>query len=215
MMPDVLIAAFPYLMRGAVQTIWLSAVSIGLATVLGVAGGLLNVYGPRPLRWLMTGYTLAVRGIPVLVLMFLAYYALPNAGVTSSPYVAVAAALAFYGAGFVIEVTRGGILAIPAGQLDAAKSLGLRRPAILWLIVLPQALRFSIPPFLNVVIILVKSTAYASIVGAWELAYAAREVVERALAPFQIFLGVICIYFVLCYPLSVLARRLEARLAER
>jgi len=214
MTPDVLIAAFPYLMRGATQTVWLAAVSVALATALGVVGGMIALYGPRPLRWLMTAYVMAVRGVPVLVLMFLAYYALPSFGASTSAYAAVVVALAFYGAGFVTEITRGGILAIPAGQTDAAKALGLRPLLVLWLVVLPQVLRFSLPPFLNIVIILVKSTAYASIVGAWELAYAAREIVERSLAPFQVFLGVICVYFAICYPLSVLARRLEARLAR-
>ncbi len=89
----------------------------------------------------------------------------------------------------------------------------MRRYAILAEVVLPQATRIAIPPLLNNSLIAIKQTSYASIVGAWELTYAAREVVERTLASFQIFLGVMLIYFVICYPLALLARWYEKRVA--
>jgi polar amino acid transport system permease protein len=82
----------------------------------------------------------------------------------------------------------------------------MRRGKILREIVLPQAIRIAIPPLLNNSLTAIKQTSYVSIVGVWELTYAAREVVERTLASFQIFLGVMVIYFLICYPLSVLAR---------
>ena len=82
----------------------------------------------------------------------------------------------------------------------------MRRIGILRHVVLPQAIRIAIPPLLNNSLIAIKQTSYVSVVGAWELTYAAREVVERTLAAFQIFLGVMAIYFLICYPLSLLAR---------
>jgi polar amino acid transport system permease protein len=212
-MPTVLIGSLPYLLQAAVNTVWMSLISVTLGTILGVAAGILSVLAPRVVRGLITAYVFVFRGVPVLVLMFLAYFALPAFGLRINVFVAVGGALVLYTGAFVAEITRGAILAIPRGQVDAAKSLGMRWGLIMRQIILPQALRMSVPPLLNNSVIMVKATSYASIVGVWELTYAAREVVERSLAAFQVFLGVMAIYFVICYPLSVLARRLEKRFA--
>ena len=128
-------------------------------------------------------------------------------------YVSAAMALVFYSAAFTTEIVRGAIGAIPAPQIDAAKSLGLKTVPMLRLIVLPQALRFSLPPLLNNTIMSIKITSYSSVVGVWELTFAAREVVERTLAAFEIFTGVMAIYFLLCFPLSLLSSRLEHTLS--
>jgi ABC-type amino acid transport system permease subunit len=101
---------------------------------------------------------------------------------------------------------------VPPGQIAAARSLGMRRFTILREILLPQATRIAIPPLLNSSLTAIKQTSYVSVVGVWEVTYAAREVVERTLACFQIFLGVMAIYFVVCYPLSILARWWERRM---
>jgi His/Glu/Gln/Arg/opine family amino acid ABC transporter permease subunit len=208
-MPTVLVSSLPYLLQGAVNTLWMSAVCVTLGTVVGVVIGILSVLAPAVIRWMITAYVFVFRGTPVLVLMFLAYFALPAFGLMINVFVAVGGALVLYTGSFVAEITRGAILSIPRGQVDAAKSLGMRWGLILRQIILPQALKMSLPPLLNNSVIMIKATSYASIVGVWELTYAAREIVERSLAAFQIFLGVMAIYFLICYPLSVLARRLE------
>ena len=82
---------------------------------------------------------------------------------------------------------------------------------MLRLVVLPQAFSMSVPPLLNNSVMMIKATAYVSVVGVWELTYAAREVVERTLAAFQVFLGVMLIYFLICYPLTLTARHLEKK----
>ena len=87
----------------------------------------------------------------------------------------------------------------------------MRRWTMLREVILPQAVKISIPPLLNNSVMMVKQTSYVSVVGVWELTYAAREIVERTLAPFQIFLGVMLLYFLICYPLSLSARALERR----
>jgi polar amino acid transport system permease protein len=212
-MPTVLVSSLPYLLQGAVNTLWMSAVCVTLGTVVGVVIGILSVLAPAVIRWMITAYVFVFRGTPVLVLMFLAYFALPAFGLMINVFVAVGGALVLYTGSFVAEITRGAILSIPRGQVDAAKSLGMRWGLILRQIILPQALKMSLPPLLNNSVIMIKATSYASIVGVWELTYAAREIVERSLAAFQIFLGVMAIYFLICYPLSVLARRLEKRAA--
>ncbi|MFI4986682.1 MAG: amino acid ABC transporter permease [Alphaproteobacteria bacterium] len=209
----VLVISVPYLLKGAVVTLWLSLVTISLGTLLGFTLGTVGAVGPWPLRAAVTGYVFLLRGIPILVVMFLGYYAFPALGYRVNAYVAVAAAMIVYVGAFVSEIVRGAILALPASQIAAAKSLGMRRWPMLRQVVFPQAFRLAIPPLLNTALTTIKQTSYVSVVGAWELSYAAREVVERTLAAFEIFLGVMALYFVICYPLSLLARNLERRYA--
>ena len=210
-MPHVLIASLPYLLQGAAVTLVLSIVVIGLGTLLGIALGIVAAIGGRLLRGAVTTYIFVLRGVPVLVVMFLGYYTFPAIGYRVSAYVAVGAAQIVYVGAFVAEIVRSAILSVPADQVAGAKGLGMRTPAILRHVILPQATRISIPPLLNNSLTAVKQTSYASVVGVWELTYAAREVVERTLASFQIFLGVMAIYFVICYPLSLLARWWESK----
>ncbi len=209
----VFFANLPYLLKGAFYTINLSVITVVLGLVLGATLGVLAYYGPRPIRMLIAVYVFFFRGLPVLIVVFLFYYLPPVWGIDLNVYLSAAIALVCYSGAFVTEIVRGAIGAIPASQIDAAKSVGMKTVPILWLIVLPQALRFSLPPLLNNTIMSIKITSYSSVVGVWELTFAAREVVERTLAAFEIFLGVMAIYFLLCFPLSVLSSRLERKLA--
>lgn len=206
-----LIASLPYLLKGAVYTVALSAVTIVCGLVLGCVLGSVGHYGPGPVRKLVALYVFVLRGLPVLIVIFLFYYLPPVWGIDLDVYVAAGSALVCYSGAFVTEITRGAILAVPAAQTDAAKSLGLKTLPMLRLVVFPQALRFSVPPLLNNTIMSIKVTSYSSVVGVWELTFAAREVVERTLAAFEIFLGVMAIYFLLCFPLSVIAGRMERK----
>lgn len=205
-----LIQNLPYLLKGAGQTVFLSLAFVTSGIVVGVVLGTLSVIGPSWFRWLIGIYVFLVRGIPVLVLMFIAYYAPAAFGLRVADIYPIGAALALYGGSYVTEITRGSILAIPKGQIEAAKAIGMRSLQILRIVILPQALRLSLPALLSNTVIMIKSTSYVSLVGIWELTYAAREIVERTMAPFDIFIGVMMIYFVICYPLSLLSRHLEA-----
>lgn len=211
-MMNVLIANLPYLLKGAVVTLWLSLIVVTLGTLLGTIVGLWAGVGGRIAQAFVTAYIFVLRGIPVLVVMLLGYYAFPALGFRANTYVVVGIAQIVYVGAFVAEIVRSAVLSVPAGQVAAAKSLGMRRVGILRHVVLPQAVRIAIPPLLNNSLTAIKQTSYISVVGAWELTYAAREVVERTLAAFQIFLGVMVIYFLICYPLSLLARWCEKRL---
>ncbi len=212
-MLSVLVANLPYLLRGAVVTLWLALAVVVLGTLAGAALGIVAALGGRLARAAITAYILTLRGIPVLVVMFLGYYALPAMGVRVSATVAVGLAQTIYVSAFVAEIVRSAIRSVPSGQVAAARSLGMRRGRILIYVILPQAVRIAIPPLLNNALVAVKQTSYASIVGVWELTYAAREVVERTLASFQIFLGAMAIYFLICYPLSLVAAWSEKRAA--
>ena len=210
---DTLIANFPYLMNGTVQTLWMAAVGVGLGTLLGMVLGVISAMVGGVVPALIATYVFVIRGIPVLVWMFLAYYMLPQLGLVVGDAVAVVGALVFYTGAFVTEIARGAVLAVPRHQTEAAKALGMRKLTMLRLVILPQAGTLSVPPLLNNSVMMIKATSYVSVVGVWELTYAAREVVERTLAAFQIFLGVMLIYFLICYPLTLAARYLEKRYA--
>ncbi|MGH6684236.1 MAG: amino acid ABC transporter permease [Pseudolabrys sp.] len=210
-MLNVLAANLPYLLKGAEVTLWLSVTVVSLGTLLGVVIGVLATVGNSVIRAFITAYIFALRGIPILVVMFLGYYACPALGIPVNVYIAVGVAQIIYVGAFVAEITRSAIASVPPGQVAAARSLGMRRGAILRQVVLPQATRIAIPPILNNSLTAIKQTSYASIVGVWELTYAAREIVERTLAAFQIFIGVMAIYFLICYPLSLAARWSEKR----
>jgi His/Glu/Gln/Arg/opine family amino acid ABC transporter permease subunit len=210
---EVLIENFPYLMKGAVQTLWMSLLTLFFGTLFGVVLGIAAVSRFKALRAVIDAYIFVTRGIPILVLMFITYYAFPALGYRVSNYTAVTVALVAYAAAFYTDVVRGALLALPRGQTEAAKSLGIGRTWIVFDILIPQAIKPSIPPWLNTSIVMVKSTSYAAIVGAWELTYASKEIVERTLATFEIFSAVMLFYFVICYPLSLLSRRLERQTA--
>jgi len=211
-MVNVLITNLPYLLRGAVVTLWLAFAVVTLGTLLGAGLGILATGKNRAVRAAITVYIFILRVIPVLVVMFLGYYALPALGIRVNAYVAVGVAQIIYVGAFTAEIVRSSIRSVDPEQTAAAESLGMRRAVILRKVMLPQAAKIATPPLLNNALIAIKQTSYASVVGAWELTYAAREVVERTLASFQIFLGVMAIYFLICYPLSLLARWCENRL---
>ena len=208
---DILTANLPYLMKGALQTLWLAGVGVGLGTLLGIVLGVTGAMVGGAVPALIGTYVFVIRGIPVLVWMFLAYYMLPQLGLVVGDMTAVIGALILYTGAFVTEIARGAVLAVPRHQTEAAKALGMRKFTMLRLVILPQAISLSIPPLLNNSVMMIKATSYVSVVGVWELTYAAREVVERTLAAFQVFLGVMLIYFLICYPLTLAARHLEKR----
>lgn len=210
---DVLIQTYPYLLKGAWQTVQMSLATIVLGTLLGLLLGLIAVSRSGVLRALVDSYVFLMRGVPILVLMFITYYAFPAVGYRISSMAAVTVALILYAGAFYADVVRGALRALPRGQTEAAMGLGLPHRWILFEILLPQAVKPSLPPWLNTSIVMVKSTSYASIVGAWELTYASKEVVERTLATFEVFTAVMLFYFAICYPLSMLSRRLEKQAA--
>lgn len=209
----VLVANLPYLMRAAVQTVILAIIAIAGSTVIGVVLGALAVVAGRVVRGVLFVLSFVVRGIPLLVLLFLIYFGLPAFKIYIPNLTAAAAGLIFYFSFFVAEAVRGAILAVPRSQTESAVALGLNRYKRLRFVILPQALRTAIPPTMNIWVILVKGTSYASIISVWELTLASKEVVERTLAPFQIFAVAMVTYFVICFALTRIGDRIERSLS--
>jgi len=212
MLPDILIANFPLLLQGAERTLYLSAATAIFSSAIGLVAALLRVFGWWPFRVAVDVYVYVVRGVPLLLLLFFMYYGLPYSGIDLAPVPGGILVMSVYFGAFMSEVFRAAIEALPRAQWDAARSLGMRLPLILAIVVLPQAVRLSAPAFINTCILLIKSTSLVSIIGLSELTMVGRQIVERTFAPFQILLGVALIYFVICYSLSRLGRYAEQRM---
>ena len=194
------------------MTLLMATAAVIPATMLGVGLALAQLFGSRTARSAVLAYIFLVRGIPLLVLLTFVYYLLPLTGIDLPPFWGVVLVLACYYAAFMSEVFRAGIQSLPQAQWDAAKSLGMSRRLMLRIVIFPQALRLAAPPFVSLCVNLIKATSLVSIVGLWELTMASREVVERTLAPFQIFLAAAALYFCLCYALALYGKYLERRL---
>jgi His/Glu/Gln/Arg/opine family amino acid ABC transporter permease subunit len=206
-----LLHSYWYLLRGGGMTLLMAMAAVVPATVLGVVLALIQIFGSRTARSAVVFYIFIIRGIPLLVLLTFVYYLLPLTGIDLPPFWGVVLVMACYYAAFMSEAFRAGILSLPQAQWDAARSLGMSRRQMLHIVIFPQAMRLAAPPFINLCINLIKATSLVSIVGLWELTMASREVVERTLAPFQIFLAAAALYFCICYALALYGKHLERR----
>ena len=211
---EALINAAPVLFDALGQTLLLSMATMAVSVVLGF---LLAEAAQLPsgiLRWMLRRYIDLVRGIPLLVFLFLVYYMLPLIEVQMTGFAASIIALSLYFSGFVAEIIRGAIETIPRTQLQSALALGMRRFRAEIIVVIPQAMRIALPSLLNLSSIAIKSTSLVSIIGVWELTYATREIVVRTLMPFQFFTVAMIMYFVVCYSIVQINQLLERRLGR-
>ena len=204
----------PLFARGALLTLALSFVAMGLAVPLGVTLALLRKYGPAPLRWLATGYVEFMRGTPLLVQLIMLYFGLPELGVTLDPFVAGALALGLNYAAAEAENYRAGLESVPVGQLEASWSLGLSTPQALRHVVGPQAVRIAIPPATNDFIALLKDSSLVSLVTLTELTKTYLNLANAMRDHLGLGLLVALWYLAIGLPFSWLARRAEARLGR-
>lgn len=209
---DVAFNSLGYLLKATQVTLAIAVATVVLSFLLGTVLGVVAALGGALVRSVVAVYVYIVRGVPVLVLIFIAYFGLPRLGIDAPNYVAATIALVVYFAAFVADIVRGSIAAVPRTTVEAGMAIGLRKGQILTQIQLPLGMRLALPPLVTTASIAVKSTSYASIVGVWELTYASREVVERTLAAFEVFFTVMLIYFCICYPISLVAAYLQRRI---
>ena len=184
----------------------------------GLVGGLLLVLrlgGGRRAGQLVAAYVQLFQGTPLLMQIFLAYFGIGLFGIDVSPWFSVTLALTLYASAFLTEIWHGCVMAVPRGQWEAARSLALDFRQLLLHVVLPQALRIAVPPTVGFLVQVIKGTALASVVGFVELTRAGNMIANVTYAPFTVFACVALMYFVLCYPVSLYARRLERSLHDR
>jgi len=211
---NLLIDNFGYILDGAAATVRLAALASVFMVVVGATAGLLRLYAPLPVRLLSVAYIELFRGTPVLVQMFFIFFGLPLLGWNPSAFTAATVALVLNNGAYLAEIVRGGVQAISREQWSAGLALGLKFRQVLASVVVPQALRRIIPPAVGQFTILVKDTSIASAIGYFEMTRAGQHIVERTLAPFEIFTLVGALFFAICYAGTWLSRRLEKRLSR-
>jgi polar amino acid transport system permease protein len=206
-------AALPQLLHGLAVTVAVACAGMAIAVVTGFVLGVLRAHAPAAVDLPVLGCIELIRGIPLLVLMYLVFFGLPQLGVHTSSFGAAIAALGAYAGALASEIVRGAIVSIPRGQSEAAASLGLGTFASLRLVVLPQAIRRMLPPFVALFALVVESSSLSALIDVPDLLQAARSFSEaHAGSAFALYLAVLVLYFVINEPVSLAAQRLERAL---
>lgn len=200
------------LLIGLWITLKISAVSLLFALLLGLVAGLGRVSSNPAAFNLATTYIEIIRGTPLLVQLFIFYFFIGTV-LNLSAFSAGVAALSVFTGAYVAEIVRAGIEAVPRGQMEAARSLGMSYAQAMRFVILPQAFRKTLPPLAGQFINLIKDSSLVSVIAITDLSKAGREVVSSTFSPFEVWFTVAAMYLVLTASLSYAVRRLERRLA--
>lgn len=200
------------LLLAARWTIVLSLVSFIGGGIVAAILLFLRIGNRRAGRIFVQGYVELFQGTPLLMQLFLAYFGLALFGVDTSAWVSAALALTLYTSAFLCEIWRGCVASVPRGQWEAAQSLALSFAEQLRYVVLPQATRIAIAPTVGFLVQVIKGTALASVIGFVELTKAGTMITNATFQPFLVYSCVALMYFALCFPVSLTARRLERKL---
>ncbi|WP_329781818.1 amino acid ABC transporter permease [Parolsenella catena] len=198
---------------GLAVTLEVTGAALVLAFALGAVIAVLKVLPCRPLRLLLDFYTSIFRGIPLIVLLFIAYFATPQlTGFKISMFAASVLTLGLNGSATVSETLRGGIEGVDSGQYDASRALALPYTTMMARIIIPQALRSVAPALVNEVITVLKSSSLVATIGLMDMMRAAQSVQALTYRAFEPFIVVAVIYYVIVMCLTAVARVLEKRL---
>jgi polar amino acid transport system permease protein len=195
-------------------TLLLSAAAFLFGGLVGLAVALARVSPRRWLRWPAIGYIRVVQGTPLLLQLFIVFFGADLVGIDLGAFLSAILGLSLNAGAFLGEIWRGAIQGVPAGQTEAARALGLHYRALMLRVVAPQALRLATAPTVGFLVNLIKSTSLTAIIGFVELTRAGQMLNNATFRPFTIFGIVAGLYFLLCWPLTIVSRRLERRLAS-
>ena len=211
---DLVVNSFPLLLVGAGVTIKITALSVALGVVIGLFVGIARISRIKILRVLAAIYVDFFRGTPLLVQIFLVYFALPViTGQRFDPFVAAIGSCGIHSGAYVAELFRAGIQSIDKGQMEAARSLGLPYSTAMRRVVLPQAIKTMIPSIINQFIITLKDTSILSVIGFPELVKAGQIVIARNFETFKMWAIIAVMYLIVITTLSKIARALERRVS--
>ena len=204
---------FLFILQAAQWTVALSLI----AFIGGAIGGLLVALGRtsenRLAQWLSGGFIQIFQGTPLLLQLFLVFFGAPVLGFDINPWVAAGVALILNSSAFLGEIWRGCIQAIPAGQVEAAHALSLSYFSRMRFVILPQAFKIALAPTVGYMVQIIKGTSLAAIIGFTEITRAGQIINNATFQPLMVFSVVAAIYFALCWPLSLMASRMERRQA--
>jgi len=206
------------LMQGLLMTVVVSVIAIVVGIIIGFSSCLMTLSRILPLRWLAQAYVWVIRGTPMIVQALFFYLGVPQlvrlfiSDFTLTPYMAACITLSLNAGAYLSEIFRGGINAVDAGQIEAARSLGMSQVRTMMRIILPQAIRITIPSLVNQFIITIKDSSILSVIGLAEIVNRAKVYVGATYRFFETYLLVAGYYLVIISILMVAAQHLERRL---
>ncbi|MEO3417181.1 amino acid ABC transporter permease [Roseovarius sp. CAU 1744] len=208
-------SALPFLLDGLWMTFKISLATIFFGSLLGAMVGTVRASPLRSLSFVLGLYIHALRGTPFLIHLYAVYFMLPATGVAWLQFDAITAsiiALSLYTSTYVAEVVRAALEAVPRGQVEAARSVGMSTLQTLRHVVVPQALKLMIPPMGGVYVIIIKGTSIVSVVGVSELVRAGEQAAQRDPSHMLVIYGLVALmYLAYCYPVLRIVRWLETR----
>lgn len=199
---DYTLHILPNLLSGVRGTLMMTVIAMSIAAVLAVLLALGKMYGPSPVQWFCSGYIEFFRGTPLLAQLFIIYYGLPVVGLNFDSFTAAVIGFGLNSGAYQAEYLRGAIQSIEAGQMEAARSVGMSFTTAMKSIVLPQAFRRAIPPWSNDVIYTLKYTSVAFMIGAHELTSQAKMMAGEFFRFTETFLIAGVMYLILVYVFS-------------
>ena len=206
---------FPILMSGVALTVIVTIGSLLLSTVLGLIWALMRVSGIRVLTRFSGGLINVIRGIPIIVLLFYLYFVMPEFGVTLSALQAAILGLGIAYSAYQAENFRAGIEAIDKGQIEAAQAIGMSWWQTMRRVVLPQAVKIVLPPYGNVMIMMLKDSSQASTITVAELALQGKLIASSTFKNTSVFTLVALMYLTMSIPLILLVRHFEKRAGQK
>ncbi len=214
-MTDVIWSTLPFLLEGLWMTFKISIITIFFGSILGSAIGLIRTLDILPVNLILGAYIHALRGTPFLIHLYIVYFMLPETGISwlqLEAFPAAIIALSMYTSTYVAETVRAAIQAVPRGQSEAARSVGMTALQAMWYVVLPQAAKLMIPPMGGIYVIIIKGTSIVSVIGIAELVRAGEHAAQRHPRELMVIYGMVALmYFAYCYPVLRLARWAEGK----
>lgn len=211
---SILTENFDMYMDGFLHTLLASFIALAGSFALGVLIAVMRITAFKPLQWIGTAYVEFIRNIPLLLITFVFYFGLPNAGLRLDGFQAGTIALTIYTSAFIAEAIRAGIQTVPKGQMEAARSSGFTYSQAMRYVILPQAVKIVIPPLGNQFLNLVKNSSILGVVAGLDLMYQADLVSSSTLVVFDVYIFVALFYLILTIPLSIGVHYLERRLGK-
>jgi polar amino acid transport system permease protein len=205
----------PILLSGVALTIIVTLGSLILSTLLGLVWALMRVSGIRALSWSSAAVINVIRGIPIIVLLFYLYFVMPDLGIALTALQAAIIGLGIAYSAYQAENFRAGIEAIDKGQIEAAQAIGMGWWLTMWRVVLPQAVRVVLPPYGNIMIMMLKDSSQASTITVAELALQGKLIASSTFKNTNVFTLVALMYLTMSIPLILLVRHFEKQAARR
>jgi polar amino acid transport system permease protein len=190
---DKIVFLFQYLLQGLGVTVGVTLIALALGFALGMSTAVMRVYGNRFATGLAAAYSTVVRAVPVVVIIFILFLVIAKF-IDLSPFLAGALALGFASGAYQSEIFRGALLAVPPGQMKAARAIGLSRLKAIRFIIMPQALRLAIPAWSNEATLVLKDSTLVYVIGVPEILRQAQYVSARTLQPFLAYAAAAAIY---------------------